>query len=58
MPIAYRKGDKVRQVVPVIQGEIVDFALVDGEVQFCVEYTVDGEAHRRFFAETDIEKAE
>lgn len=58
MAIAFKKGDVVRQVVPVIEGKVVDVAIVDGDVQFCVEYTgADGEPHQRFFTEAEIEKA-
>jgi glycine betaine/choline ABC-type transport system substrate-binding protein len=58
MAIAFKKGDQVRQVVPVIEGKVVDVAIVDGDVQFCVEYTgTDGEPHQRFFTEAEIEKA-
>jgi hypothetical protein len=58
MPIAFKKGDVVRQVAPVIQGAVVDVAIVDGDVQFCVEYTgADGDVHQRFFTEAEIETA-
>ena len=58
MAIAFKKGDQVRQVVPVIEGAVVDVAIVDGDVQFCVEYTgADGDVHQRFFTEAEIEKA-
>jgi hypothetical protein len=56
MPVSHKVGAKVRQVVPVIEGEVVDMKLVDGEVQFEVSYIgADGEAHSRFFSESEIE---
>lgn len=58
MPIAFKVGDKVRQVVPAISGAVQNVAIVDGEVQFEVAYIgADGEQHSRFFAEGEIEAA-
>lgn len=58
MAITYKQGDKVRQVAPVIEGEVVNVAIIDGDVQFCVEYQgADGETHQRFFAENEITAA-
>jgi hypothetical protein len=58
MPIAFKKGAKVRQIVPVIEGEVVDVKIVDGDVQFEVAYTgADGEPHARYFTEDEIEAA-
>lgn len=58
MPIAHKIGDPVRQVAPVIAGTVVDVAIVDGDVQFVVEYLDEGgETHRRYFKETEIEAA-
>lgn len=58
MPLAFKKGDRVRQKVIVITGEVSDVKLVDGEPQFEVAYTdADGVAHARFFAEDAIEAA-
>lgn len=58
MPIAHKIGDDVRQVVPVIAGKVVDVAIVDGDVQFAVEYPdADGETHTRYFKEGEIEAA-
>lgn len=58
MAITHKIGASVRQVVPVIQGTVVDQKIIDGEVKFCVEYSgPDGEPHQRFFAEDEIEAA-
>lgn len=58
MPLAFKIGDAVRQVVPVISGTVKNFAIVDGDVQFEVAYTgADSEPHARFFAEGEIEAA-
>lgn len=59
MPLAFKIGAAVRQVVPVIKGTVQDIKIVDGEPQFEVVYTgPDGEQHSRFFAEGDIEAAD
>jgi hypothetical protein len=56
MPTAFKKGDSVRQVVKPIEGEVVDLAIVDHDLQFLVEYIgADGETHQRFFKEDEIE---
>lgn len=55
MALAFKKGDKVRQVVNVIEGEVVDVAVIDSDVQFKVDYVdANGEAHSRFFTEAEI----
>ncbi|MRV72562.1 hypothetical protein GJ700_12675 [Duganella sp. FT92W] len=55
MPLAFKKGDAVRQVVQVIEGTVVGTCIVDDDVQFEVAYTgADGEPHSRFFAEHEI----
>jgi hypothetical protein len=56
MPLAFTKGQTVRQKAVVIQGEIVKAEIVDCEVQFSVSYVgADGETHERFFREDEIE---
>jgi hypothetical protein len=56
MALTHKKGDSVRQVVPVIEGKVVEVKIVDDDVQYCVEYVdAAGETHQRFFAESDIE---
>ena len=59
MSIAHKKGAKVRQVVPAIQGEVVEIQIVDDEVQYRVDY-IDGagESHSRFFKDGEIEAQE
>lgn len=48
----------MRQKVFVIEGEVKDVAIVDGDVQYCVEYMdASGDTHQRFFAEGEIEAA-
>jgi hypothetical protein len=46
MSLTYKKGDAVRQKVFVIEGAVVDMAIVDGEVQYCVEYVDAAPAKR------------
>lgn len=56
MPIPFKKGDNVRQVVMPIEGTVATLAIVDDKVQFEVAYTGDdGETHSRFFTEDQIE---
>lgn len=56
MPMKFKKGDSVRQVVKPIEGDIVNVAIVADVVQFEVAYTgEDGEAHARFFTEEQLE---
>lgn len=58
MPIS--KGATVRQVVPVIEGEVIDrrFDEASEGMSYLVSYTdADGETHQRWFAEADLEVA-
>jgi hypothetical protein len=55
MALQFKIGDSVRQVVPAISGKVVSVAIVDGDVQFCVEYEADGESHQRSFTVEQIE---
>ncbi len=58
MGMKFKKGDIVRQVVPVIEGEIVSKAIVDDDVQYEVAYIgADGEPHSRFFKEDELKSA-
>lgn len=58
MGMKFKKGDIARQVVPVIEGQIISVAIVDDEVQYELAYTgADGEPHSRFFKEDEIEAA-
>lgn len=55
MPITFKKGDTVRQVVPVVEGKVENLAIVDGEVQFLVSYVdKDGETSSRYFKEDEL----
>jgi hypothetical protein len=55
MAIAYKIGDTVRQVVPIIEGKVISVAIIDGDVQFEVAYDgADGEPHSRFFKEDEL----
>lgn len=57
MALAFQKGDQVRQVVPVIAGQVLDMQIIDGDVQYLVEYVEDGETKQRWFKETEIAAA-
>lgn len=55
MALAFKKGDMVRQVVPVIEGEVMTLAIVDDAVQYLVRYTdASGEVHERYFTEEEL----
>lgn len=56
MPMAYKKGQSVRQKVIPITGPIVSVGIVDDVVQYEVAYTdADGHAGSRFFTEEQLE---
>lgn len=58
MALNFKRGDSVVQKAFVIEGPVTDIKLVDDEPQFEVTYTgEDGETHRKFFKETEIEAA-
>jgi hypothetical protein len=51
----FKKGDKVKQVVPVISGEIKDAKIVDGDhVQYLVVYASEDGATERWFHENHL----
>lgn len=51
-------GAQVRQVVRVIEGEVIGTKLVDGEVAYLVRWADDqGEVHERYFTGSQIESA-
>lgn len=55
--MAIPKGTKVRQVVPAIEGEVMDRRLNDqqGELEYCVGFTdAGGEPGERWFLESQI----
>lgn len=58
--MAFRKGDTVKQVVPVITGEVVSFSVdqESGQVQYLVQWqNADGEVVQRYFTDSEIEAA-
>ena len=61
--MAHPKGSKVRQIVPVIEGEVVktEFNEDAGCLQYLVEYghpdSPDGAPHQRWFLESQVEAA-
>jgi hypothetical protein len=56
MPLKFNIGANVRQVVPLITGNVVGAAIVDGDVQFKVSWTdANGDSHMRMFTEDQIE---
>jgi hypothetical protein len=59
MAIAFKKGDDVVQNIKPIAGKVLGPEIVDGEVQYRVQYTgEDGQPHERLFKEDEIVKAE
>lgn len=58
MALKFKKGDRVSQIVPVIEGEVVNSAIVDDEVSFLVAYEdLDGVVHERWFKDSELEVA-
>lgn len=56
MALKFQLDQPVRHVAPVIEGKVVDRALVGDDVQFLVEYTdTTGETHKRWFSGDEIE---
>ena len=56
MPMKFKKGDAVRQVVKPIEGPVLGVAIVDDVVQYEVGWTDDaGEAHSRYFTEEQLD---
>jgi hypothetical protein len=56
----FRKGDKVRQVVKPVEGEVMGATVVDDDhVQYEVSWTeADGSVGTRFFTEEQLELVE
>lgn len=53
-----KKGTQVRLVQPVIVGEVIEATIIDGEVQYRVEYRdANGDTQERFFPAEQIEPA-
>ena len=56
MALAFKKGQPVRQVAPVVTGTITDQQIIDDQVQYKVEYTdAAGEVNERWFKEQELE---
>lgn len=55
MALKFKKGDKVRQVVKVIEGEVTDAVIIDADVQFKVQWEDQDGVHERTFTEDQIE---
>lgn len=56
MALQFKPGDKVRQVVHVIEGVVRDAVIIDADVQFKVVYEdADGQPHERNFTGDQIE---
>ena len=56
MAQAFKRGDTVKQVSPIIDGQVVTLAIIDDEVQYLVSWTsTDGESHQKYFKEDEIE---
>jgi hypothetical protein len=55
MPMAFKVGQTVKQVVPVIQGPIIGVAIVNDEVGYEVAWTAEDGDHTRFFTEAQLE---
>jgi uncharacterized protein YodC (DUF2158 family) len=54
MPMAFKVGQTVKQVVPVIEGPIMSVAIVNNEVAYEVAWTDATGDHTRFFTEEQI----
>lgn len=51
-----KAGTMVRLIQPIIQGEVTGAEIIDGQVQYKVEYTdVAGQRQERFFTEDAVE---
>lgn len=56
MALKFKKGDPVRQLVPVIQGNIVEQNITDDEVAYKIEWVnAGGETESRWFKESELE---
>lgn len=59
MPMAFKQGDTVKQVVAPIQGSITNVAIVDQVVQYEVTWAEeDGGNHSRYFREEELAAVE
>lgn len=56
MALKFKRGDIVRQVVPVITGRVADHVIIDGDVQYVVDYAdAEGNLVSRPFTEVQLE---
>ena len=56
MAIAFKRGDTVKQVLPVLQGTVVESKVIEDDICFLVSYVgADGESHERWFKESELE---
>lgn len=56
--MAYALGTVVKQVVPIIQGEVLDvrYEAATGKFFYHVAYELDGELQDRWFDEAQVEE--
>lgn len=58
MALKFKRWDRVSLKQPVIAGPVLKIDVDGDDVRYLVEYVApDGETHRRYFAETDLELA-
>jgi hypothetical protein len=56
MPDIIQNGAQVRLIVPVIEGEVKEAAIISGEIQYRVEYVdQNGDTQERFFPASSLE---
>ena len=57
MSIKFKKGAAVRQVVKPVEGDVRDQTIINDEIVYLVGYVgADGEAHERWFRESELEE--
>ena len=55
MALAFKKGDKVKQILVPIEGEVIGQQINDDEVVFHVEWTdAEGNQMSRWFKESEL----
>ena len=52
---AFKKGDHVKLVQPVIQGEVIERRIIDDEDHFVVAFTDANGAQEQVFSENQLE---
>ena len=56
--VAFKEGQKVRLVAPIIEGSIADinYNKLTEELEYLLGYSsADGDLHQRWFSESDLE---